>query len=68
MQNLYYFTIDNLFKIYSTMYCYSDDHFGKVQTRDRKMSTDPGSQNTFWVFFQKCNIYEYYTVFILLLD
>lgn len=28
------------------MYSYSDDHLGKIQTRDRKMSTDPDPQNT----------------------
>lgn len=26
---------------------YSDEHIGKIQTRDRGMSSDPGPQNKF---------------------
>lgn len=30
---------------------FRDDHGGKIQTKDYELSTDPDSQNTFWVGF-----------------
>lgn len=35
-----------------------DDHHGKIQTRDREMSADPGPHNTFLVGFQNYYIFH----------